>query len=150
MKNIFTAPVANEVISRINQLTPESKRLWGKMTVSQMLAHCSVTYEQVYDENYPKSTFFEKLLAYAFARSVVIGKKPYTKNSPTAKNFIIKGERNFEIEKKRLIDFINKTQQLGENHFDNKASISFGKLNQEQWNTMFYKHLDYHLTQFGV
>ena len=45
---------------------------------------------------------------------------------------------------------MDQPQQLGEAHFDNKESHSFGKLNINEWNTMFYKHLDPHLTQFGV
>ncbi|MFB9103442.1 hypothetical protein ACFFU1_00920 [Algibacter miyuki] len=49
-----------------------------------------------------------------------------------------------------MVDFINQTQQLGANHFDNKASHSFGDLTKKEWNTMFYKHLDHHLNQFGM
>jgi hypothetical protein len=45
---------------------------------------------------------------------------------------------------------MKKTQGLGEAHFDGKDSHSFGNLSKSQWNTMFYKHLDHHLTQFGV
>ena len=33
MKNIFESAVTAEVIDRINALTPESQRLWGKMSV---------------------------------------------------------------------------------------------------------------------
>ncbi len=45
---------------------------------------------------------------------------------------------------------MNKTQQLGENHFDGKESHSFGALNSKEWNNMFVKHLEHHLKQFGV
>ena len=31
-----------------------------------------------------------------------------------------------------------------------KESLSFGKLSVDEWNTMFYKHLNHHLEQFGV
>ena len=43
---------------------------------------------------------------------------------------------------------ITKTQQLGENYFEGKESNSFGKLTASEWNNMFYKHLDHHLSQF--
>ena len=39
VKNLFDAAVKNDVIGRINKLTPQTQRLWGKMDVSQMLAH---------------------------------------------------------------------------------------------------------------
>ncbi|RZJ66435.1 MAG: hypothetical protein EOO47_25375, partial [Flavobacterium sp.] len=81
---------------------------------------------------------------------LVVGEKPYKKNLHTAPSFLIADEREFEKEKTRLINYLNKTQQLGEVHFDGKESLSFGKLNKTQWNNMFYKHLDHHLSQFGV
>ena len=49
-----------------------------------------------------------------------------------------------------LIQYIQKVQQLGEQHFDGKESLSFGTLNKTEWNNMFYKHIDHHLRQFGV
>ncbi|WP_337994864.1 hypothetical protein [Polaribacter ponticola] len=49
-----------------------------------------------------------------------------------------------------MIGFILKTQELGADYFDGKESHSFGKLTEKEWNNTFYKHLDHHLTQFGV
>lgn len=150
MKNIFEASVTNEVIGRINQLSPESKALWGKMSVAQMLAHCNVTYEMIYDDTHPKAGFFKTLIMKLFVKNIVVGPKPYKKNSPTAPAFVIKDARNFQEEKKRLIDYLNQTQKLGGAYFDGKASNSFGKLTESEWNIMFYKHLDHHLSQFAV
>ena len=53
MKNVFKQSDAAEVIDRINKLNPETKALWGKMNVTQMLAHCNVTYELIYDDKHP-------------------------------------------------------------------------------------------------
>lgn len=49
MENVFDAKDAQNYIDRINNLTPETKGLWGKMSVDQMLAHCNVSYEMVYE-----------------------------------------------------------------------------------------------------
>jgi hypothetical protein len=62
----------------------------------------------------------------------------------------MKEEKNFEAEKKRLIDYLKKSVELGEVYFDGKESLSFGKMTVAEWNNLFYKHLDHHLTQFGV
>ncbi|QTE22968.1 DUF1569 domain-containing protein [Polaribacter cellanae] len=150
MKNIFTKKVSDEVISRIEKLTPETKPNWGKMSVSQMLAHCCVTYEMVYTNKHPKPNAFAKFMLKTIVKKIVVSEKPYAKNGRTASQFLIVDEKIFETEKQRLIDFINKTQELGEDTFDGKESHSFGKLTKEEWNNMFYKHLDHHLTQFGV
>ncbi|GGI24038.1 DUF1569 domain-containing protein [Pedobacter mendelii] len=150
MKNIFQPAVTSEVIERINKLIPTSPQFWGKMNVSQMLAHCNVSYELVYDNKHPKPNAFMKLVMKAFVKNIVVSEKPYKKNSRTAQSFVITDEKEFEKEKQRLINYINKTQQLGESHFDGKDSHSFGKLNKVEWNNMFYKHLDHHLNQFRV
>ena len=42
MKNIFEKSVTDEVIARIEKLSPETQPQWGKMGVAQMFAHLSV------------------------------------------------------------------------------------------------------------
>lgn len=150
MKNLFTKPVAEEVIGRIEKLTPTTKPNWGKMTVSKMLAHLNVQYEMVYTDKHPKPNAFVKFMLKAFIKKAVCGPKPYAKNGRTAPQFLMKEDKNFDEEKVRLIAYINKTQELGEDYFDGKESHSFGKLSKQEWNISFYKHIDHHLTQFGV
>lgn len=150
MKNAFIKTDTEDFINRINQLTPETKALWGKMDVSQMLSHCNVTYEFLYDDIHPKPNAFMKLILKLFVKKMVVNEKSYKPNNPTAPQFIITSDKNFEVEKGRLIDYINRTQELGEAYFDGKESHSFGKLNKTEWNNMFVKHLDHHFKQFGV
>ncbi len=148
--NIFSPEVSEQLIRRINLLKPEIHPVWGKMDVSQMLAHCNVAYEMVYEDKHPKPGFFTKIILKLFVKKIVKEDKPYKRNSPTAPAFIIKEQKDFEAERKRLVNYILKTKELGENSFDNKISASFGKMTKQEWNNMFYKHLDHHLTQFGV
>ena len=150
MKNIFIPEVTNEVIARIHTLSPESKAAWGKMSIDKMLAHCNVAYELVYEDKHPKPNVLMKFIIKLVAKDLVVNEKPYKKSAMTSPAFLIKDERNFEKEKIRLIDYIKKTQQLGESYFDKKESHSFGVLTKNEWNNMFYKHLDHHLTQYGA
>ena len=150
MKNIFKPEVTADFIERINKLSPSTKGKWGTMNVSQMLAHLNVSYDYIYSEKYPKPKGFKKFILKKLVKPIVVGDKGYKENSRTAPDFVITDEREFEAEKKKLIDAMNKTQQLGENHFDGKESHSFGALNSKEWNNMFVKHLEHHLKQFGV
>lgn len=151
MENVFDTKDAQNYIDRINNLTLETEGLWGKMTVDQMLAHCNVSYEMVYEpEKHKKPGAIAKFILKSFVKPKVVGEKAYTQNGPTAPQFIISERKNFEEEKKRLIGFIQKTQQLGTSAFEGKESFSFGKLKAHEWNNMFAKHLNHHLSQFGV
>jgi len=150
LPNIFSKNISEQVIHRINRLTADSEPSWGKMNVSEMLAHCNVTYEMVYESKHSKPSFFMKVMMKSFVKKIVTNETPYKRDSQTAPAFKIKDSRNFETEKIRLIDYINQTQQLGADSFDNRDSLSFGKLSTTEWKNMFYKHLDHHLNQFGV
>jgi len=150
MKNIFQLSESEEIIQRINQLKVHTAPLWGKMSVSQMLAHCNVTYEMVFETKHPKPSPVVRFFLKLFVKNSVVNAVSYPKNSRTAPQFIISEQKVFEEEKTRLIIHIQKTQQLGTDHFEGKESNSFGKLNSNEWNNMFYKHLDHHLGQFGV
>lgn len=150
MKNLFDPKVTHELINRINQLKPETPPLWGKMTVDQMLAHCSIAYEMAFTNKHPKPNAFMRFLLKTFVKKGVVSETPYPKNSRTAPVFIISDRKNFEEEKSRLIKYLEHTLSLGADHFEGKESLSFGPMTSQEWNNLFYKHLDHHLTQFGV
>ncbi len=148
--NIFTPQIATNIVERINNLSPATQAQWGKMNVAQMLAHCNVLYEMTFENIHKKPNAFFRFILKMIAKPAVVTEKPYKNGTHTAPQFIIVGQREFEHEKQRLIKYINHCVQLGENHFEGRESFSFGILNKTEWNNMFYKHLNHHLTQFGV
>lgn len=151
IKNIFSQEVTQELINRINQITPNQQPLWGKMSADQVLAHCNVPYSYTFEpEKFKKPGFLMGFMLKTFVKKMVTGEKPYPKNSRTAPEFVMVGSKDFEAEKAKLIANIQKCQQLGESYFEGKENHSFGKMNSKEWNVLFYKHLDHHLTQFGV
>lgn len=150
IKNIFSKEITQEVIDRIENLTHETLPNWGIMSVSQMLAHCCVTYEMVYTNKHPRPNALIRFILKSFIKRAVVSGNPYPKNGKTAPQFMIKSTITFDAEKTRLIDFILQTQELGAVAFEGKESHSFGKLTSKEWNALFYKHLNHHLTQFCV
>jgi hypothetical protein len=148
--NIFKLETTEKLIARINKLSANSQGLWGKMTVAQMLAHCFITYEMTFENIHPKPNFIARWLLKTFVKKAVVNEVPYPKNTRTAPVFVIKDDRDFDKEKARLISYLNKTVAMGEAAFDQRESHSFGQLTITEWNNMFQKHLDHHLTQFGI
>ena len=151
MQNVFDAKDAQEYINRINNLTPETQRKWGKMSVNQVLAHLNVAYDLTFmPEKFPKPSFIAKFLLSRFVKPKITNEIPYKQSLPTSPAFIIADERNFEEEKAKLIGNIQRVQQLGREAFEGKENINFGKMTAQCWNNMFAKHLNHHLDQFGV
>ncbi len=150
LPDIFDKNIADGVVARINKLSPASQPVWGKMTVGQMLAHCNVTYEMVYENKHKAPKGLMKLMLKLLVKGIVVSETPYKHNSRTAPAFLMTTEKEFNTEKNRLIGHITKTQAMGRSAFEGKESLSFGALSSTEWNNMFYKHLDHHLSQFGV
>ncbi len=121
------------------------------MNVAQMLAHLNVQYEFVYENNkFSKPNFILRFILKTFIKQIVVGPKTFKKNSKTSPVFLITTEKNFEKEKERLVKYITLTQKNGVEVLLPNDTKSFGKLTAKEWNTLFYKHIDHHLTQFGV
>lgn len=150
-KNLFDPKIVDATIERINKLTPNSKPQWGVMDVARMLAHCNVAYQYTYEpEKFKRPGALKGFLLRKFVKKMVLSPKPYGKGSRTAPDFIIADEQDFEKQKETLIRNLRRTQQLGTQHFEGLKNFSFGKMTANEWNTLFSKHLDHHLTQFGV
>lgn len=146
VKNLFDAAVKEEIISRINQLTPNSKAVWGKMNVGQMLAHLQMPIGVGLGTHHIKRSFIGFIFG-PIAKKMLYNDKPFQKNLPTDKSFIMTDAKDFEKEKQRLIEMIN---NFTEPNMVNTPHPFFGKLTKEQWSMGSWKHLDHHLQQFGV
>jgi Protein of unknown function (DUF1569) len=149
MKNLFDAGVYNEIIQRIDKLTAQSQRQWGKMNVAQMLAHCKEAFKvPLSDKKIPR--MFLGLLVGWMVKAKLYNDSPWKRNLPTAPNFIIKDERDFEKEKKELTSLINQFYNGGPGNVGRFPHPLFGSFTTEQWGKSMYKHLDHHFQQFGV
>lgn len=148
--NIFEAETLQHMIQRLDTLKPDTQPQWGKMNAAQMLAHVNVGYGLTHGEIEVKYNPVMKLMFKLFLKKIVVGDKPYKKNSQTAPVFKIEDEKEFNAEKQKLIGYLNKTHQLGASHFEGKESPSFGKMTAAEWSNQFGKHLDHHFTQFGI
>lgn len=151
IKNLYDRAELDHVIARINNLTPESEAQWGKMNVAQMLAHNSVGFDMYFNkQNHKAPNGFMKFMLSKFLKPMLTGPKPYKKNSRTADEFIIDDERNFDQEKAILLGHFERFHELGAEHFEGAESITLGKMTAKEWNTLWSKHIDHHLTQFGA
>ncbi len=149
MKNLFEPETLEEIKKRINKLTPDTERQWGKMEVAQMLAHCTAALEVAAGEKFPPRMFIGRILG-PFFRAQFSNERPFNKNGPTDKSFIVIDRRNFEKEKARLLQLATKFSEGGEAKCTTHPHSFFGKLTAREWGIGMYKHLDHHLRQFGV
>lgn len=147
MKSIFDPDVLNEIEQRINTLLPTTQRQWGKMEVAQMMAHCSAALGVAMGQKSPPRIFIGRLLG-PFLKSGFLSEKPFKKNTPTDKSFLVIDQRNFEKEKTRLLDLVTQFSTGGEENCTKHPHPFVGQLTPKEWAISMYKHLDHHLRQF--
>lgn len=149
MKNIFNSMHTEEVLKRIDQLTPNAQPQWGKMNVAQMLAHCSAFQDIAMGNSFPPRGWLGILVG-RFAKPIMYNDKPLPHNMSTIPTILIADVRDFEREKEQLKEKMIQFQNNGPEKCTTHPHPFFGKLTSKQWGIGVYKHLDHHLTQFGV
>ena len=149
MQTLFDQIENEKMINRINQLIPDSKPLWGKMTPAQMLTHLQKPLEVAFGDLNLKHSFIGFLFG-KMAKKKMLGEGPFSKNLPTDASFKITNDRNFEQEKAKTISLVKTMVEKGPAGITTNAHPFFGKMNVTEWDTLQYKHLDHHLQQFGV
>lgn len=148
--SVFDPQTTANLVARLRQLTPESQPRWGKMNVAQMLAHCNVTYDITFGKVDVQYNWLMRKLLTWLVKPMVVGPKPYKKNSQTAPVFLITDERDFHKEQARLEAHLHQVEREGAAAYEGRESPSFGPMTAQEWSNQFWKHLDHHFTQFGV
>jgi len=150
MKDVFQKATIDEFIARINKLQPHSERKWGKMSVGQMIAHCSEATKVALGEKELKRRFIGRLFGKMIIKKITKDAKPFRHNGPTDPDFVISDDRDFDEEKAKLVSLLKKFAKKSASEFENRVHPFFGKMTPTEWSILTYKHFDHHLRQFGV
>lgn len=149
MKSLFEKSAYNEINDRINRLSAESQRQWGKMNAAQMLAHCKEAFKVPLSKKSPPKIYPFALFGWMM-KSKLYNNDPWKQNLPTAPNFKIQDNRDFNTEKSELTALISRFHQSSPADVEKIIHPVFGRFTGPQWGMSMYKHLDHHLRQFGV
>lgn len=144
--SLYDPDVYRAVCARIEALTPETPPRWGTMDAAQMLAHCAEIQEVANGKPLQNTPLIARLFK-GMIRRMVVGEKPYPKSTQTHPQYRQHEERDFAAEKRRLMAALEAFQagkgQPGRHPL-------FGEMTVEEKGWSAFKHLDHHLTQFGV
>jgi hypothetical protein len=148
MKNLFERETVDEVILRIDTLTPATQRQWGKMDVSQMMAHCSAALDMASGRLILPRLLIGRLIG-PFVKPIYTNEKPFSQSSPTDKKLVVSDRRDFLPEQEQLKRRVRLFYEGGEAQCTRHPHPFFGDLSPKDWSRGMYKHLDHHLRQFG-
>ena len=149
MKSLFNREQNDEIIQRLNELSPATKGIWGKMNVSQMLAHTQQPLKVAFGELKLKRSVMGILFG-SIAKRKLAKDEPWERGLPTDRHFIISEERSFEDEKKKLTLLVRRFAESGPAGIVVFTHPFFGTLTVDEWDRLMWNHLDHHLRQFGA
>jgi len=151
-KNLLQAETRNEILSRIDKLTPDAKRQWGKMNVNQMLRHTTFGLQNAMDEmpvsGKPPNALMRSLMRFVIMKTDLPtpkGKAETFKEFNTVENKI--NPTDFNAEREQLKNALNRFPNASKY---GKESPLLGPMTKEDWARLNYGHLDHHLKQFGA
>jgi hypothetical protein len=147
MPSIFNPETHQELLKRIETLNKNTQPQWGKMSVGQMLSHCQIPLNVILEkESYDlKPNWLINLLF----KKAMYNEKPWRKNIPAPKRFQVTETKVFNTEKQKLLALLHELHEH-KDKTDWAPHPAFGKFTKDQYGQMQYKHLNHHLTQFGV
>jgi hypothetical protein len=149
MQNLFQPESATGIVMRIVRLKSTAKALWGKMTVSQMLAHCQAPLQVALGDRKLKHSFIGWLFG-KIAKKKMLQEGPFKRNLPTDGSFVVKDDRSFSDEQDKLLTLLRRFAETDPESIAVRIHPFFGKMTTDEWGILQWKHLDHHLRQFGV
>ena len=136
-----------DLVRRADELTSTSAGRWGTMTVDQMLWHLNQGLEASLDRLAvtPKVTGIPRSIAILVA---LYG--PWPKGRmPTLREMKATAEHDLEVERARLGRLL--ADAAGRDlHGSWPDHGAFGPMSGRQWSRLHWRHVSYHLEQFGV
>ncbi|GGB12707.1 DUF1569 domain-containing protein [Puia dinghuensis] len=150
MRSLFNENEFREIRQRVASLHSNNVRKWGKMQIAQMMAHCSIGFEKATG----KLPFEDKsnLLMRTLVKKIVLNavkKGDLGQNQKTFPDYQIADERDFDTEKKRLLENLDAFYQMRAGTGPGRHPY-FGKFSKEDWGALQYLHTDHHLKQFSA
>lgn len=136
------------MLARLQRLQPDATRQWGKMTAAQMLAHCQQPLRVAVGELPLKRNLIGFLFG-RMAKKMLLSPKPWKPDMPTAPEFKVQDQRDFGREKAALVALVTRFGQAGPEALTKLPHPFFGKLTDDEWQALQWRHLDHHLRQFG-
>lgn len=138
--------VCEEMIRRLDRLTPSTPPKWGKLDAQRMLCHVADTLAMaVGDLSVPLMNYAP--LRHFPLKHLILYVVPFPKNASTAKELLSSTPRNIDSDRRRVVELIHRLALApaasGPQH------PIFGRLTNDEWNVLQCKHLEHHLRQFG-
>lgn len=135
--------------TRLKTLRADSRAQWGKMSAAQMVVHCQQPLRVAIGQLRLKHGLIGKLFG-KMAKRKLLSDQPWSRGMPTAPEFKVTTNPDFESERRALLDLVRRFGEGGPSSLTPLPHPFFGPLTPDEWSELQWRHLDHHLKQFGA
>ena len=150
MPSLFEPNDVRSIHQRVDRLASNSARQWGKMTAPEMLCHITDGLRIPLGE-IPASSKGWNPFRLKPLRWLLVFVLPWPKGKvPTTPDFQQAKPTSWDSDRAAFHAALDRFAARGEQGERFRAHPTFGNLANEEWARLAYRHVDHHLTQFGV
>ena len=158
MKSLFDERVNREILRRLGNVTPTSRRRFGTMTPSQMINHLNVSFEaymgklgmHFWADNLPMPVRLIARLWAVISKWITFTPIPLPRGIRIPKAYQSLGEFDIDREKERFAELLIEYRTRSIRGEPWPEHVFIGQLTPEEYAQLAYKHIDHHFRQFGV
>jgi hypothetical protein len=147
MRTIWNEASRRDIMARLSRLAPDAPARWGRMNAPQAVAHLADALRMALGELpcAPKHL----PIRYPPLKQLIVYVLPFPKGVDTAPELIGRPPSSWGGEMTDILRLLERVAQRP------PASgwpdhPSFGRLSRRAWGVLIYRHMDHHLSQFGV
>lgn len=151
MNNLLNTEARDALIARLQNFQPDSPRQWGKLSASQILPHLADPLRVTLGEK--KAHSVANAVTKGFIGKLLVRWLPWPKSAPTSPDFLpgtgMTEPKSFEEDRQALLLLIHRFVSLPKNAVLEPHPV-FGQLSLGDYARLYWRHIDYHLRQFGA
>jgi hypothetical protein len=146
--SLLDAAARDVIVARIRALGPDATPRFGTLTAGRMVCHLLDGLKIAFGELQPEPVFSP--LRNALGRWLVIWSPiPWPKGKVKAPpGFFSTAPAAFEADRDALVEYVKRFERPGEVSWG--MSPLLGTLDAREWAALNARHLEHHLSQFGV
>jgi len=147
-RTIFDSARRDELLERLNRLTPDAKPRWGKMTAPRMICHLSDSLRVASGEI--PAEFKHGPMANPMLRWLMAHVVPFPKGkAETAPEMLLTQPADWRSDLSTAREQLRAAAERGPGG-EWARHPAFGDVSGTLYGVFIYKHFDHHLRQFGV
>src|SRR5215210_1038981 len=146
-KSLSNASARQELLDRLERLTPEATPLWGRLSAHQMLAHLADWMRMAKGDM--RTTGRKHPFRHPPLKQLAIYWLPFPKGVPTSPELIARVPADWSVECDAIRDYVQSFESPTRGAVWPEHPV-FGRMTPQAWCVFAYRHMDHHLRQFGI